>query len=63
MKIENTIRENVEFLLNMYRRELKYYEEKEEQNKLADGEHIVIDMIENSIIELETILEYDNQNK
>lgn len=57
MKKENTIRQNVEFLLEMYKRELKYFEEK---CNMKNNEYIVVEMLQSTIVELETILEFDN---
>ena len=57
MKRENTIKENVEFLLKMYKRELEYYTHKE---KLNEEDHTTIEMLECTIIELETILDFAN---
>ena len=52
MKRENTIKENVEFLLSMYKRELEYAKKHEEEYS-----YDIIECYENSIIELQAILD------
>lgn len=58
MKRENTIRQNVEFLLSMYKREYETIDKDIEKGERTWEEK---EMIESTIIELETILEYDNK--
>lgn len=57
MKRENTIRQNVEFLLSMYKREYSSIDKDIQKGERTWEEK---EMIECTIIELETILEYDN---
>lgn len=52
MKKENTVLENVEFLLMMYKREYKLIEEGKEERTMEEEE-----MIQCIIDELETIIE------
>jgi len=58
MKRTNSVIQNVEFLLSMYKRELKYYEEGNEE--ISDE---LKEAYENIIIELEIIIEFSKGEK
>lgn len=56
MKRSNTIVENIEFLISMYKRELEIIEEAEEKGK-ATEEQCIEECYQCIIDELETIIE------
>lgn len=57
MKRSNTIVENIEFLISMYKRELKIIEEAEEKGKATEEQCIEEECYQCIIDELETIIE------
>ena len=56
MNINNTLRQNIEYLLNSYKRSLN---ELKNKDKLSDEEFIEMELYANYIVELETALEME----
>lgn len=57
MKRSNTIVENIEFLISMYKRELEFIEKAEEKGKATEEQCIEEECYQCIIDELETIIE------
>ena len=57
MKRSNTIVENIEFLISMYKRELEFIEKAEEKGKATEEQCIEEEWYQCIIDELETIIE------
>ena len=57
MKRSNTIVENIEFLISMYKRELEFIEKAEEKDKATEKQCIEEECYQCIIDELETIIE------
>ena len=57
MKRSNTIVENIEFLISMYKRELEFIEKAEEKGKATEKQCIEEECYQCIIDELETIIE------
>ena len=56
MNINNTLRQNIEYLLNSYKRSLN---ELENKDKLSDEEFVKMELYASYIVELETALEME----
>ena len=56
MNINNTLRQNIEYLLNSYKRSLN---ELENKDKLSDEEFVEMELYASYIVELETALEME----